>query len=109
MRDHCALGRTSCTGSVGESQAILGVDFVFLVVVIKWILLADLVQALKGHEPHSSFFEIVHLVLRKLIETDQSIDLNEIFALCESLQCAVIDEASGELRVLKDISDVLVP
>ena len=106
--NHGAFRWPSCTRSVGESKAVFRVDFVLLVVVVKSVFLSDFIKSLKGDESHSSLFEIVHLVLGELVKADQGVDLHEIFALGEGLEGAVVDEASGELGVLENVSDVLV-
>lgn len=56
----------------------------------------------------TSALEMSELFLSEGIIADDGIDLHEILALDQRLECALTDEDGGHLGVVEDIGDVLI-
>jgi hypothetical protein len=57
---------------------------------------------------HTSLFKDIALFFCKCIETNQSVELNQIFALKKRFKAAVINEACSQLRMLEYISNIFI-
>lgn len=83
--NHGTLRWSSRARSVGKGKAIIGLDLEFFPLVIHQILLADNLQLRIGNQLNAPLSELLLLLLREGIETDESVDVNQVPALEQRL------------------------